>query len=115
MFTEARVFILLVYNSNMTTEEKVKLITRNCQEVLTEEDLKKLIESGKDIQHYIGFEISGLVHLGTGLMSMGKIADFLKINLKFIDFEFLQFITQTLLFFLLVSFLASPLVKFLFY
>ena len=66
----------------MTTEEKVKLITRNCQEVLTEEDLKKLIESGKDIQHYIGFEISGLVHLGTGLMSMGKIADFLKAGIK---------------------------------
>ncbi|MBU1117623.1 tyrosine--tRNA ligase [Patescibacteria group bacterium] len=62
----------------MTTEEKINLISRNCQEVLTEEDLKKLIESGKTIRHYIGFEISGLVHLGTGLMSMGKIADFLK-------------------------------------
>lgn len=29
-----------------------------------------------------GFEISGLVHLGTGLMSMGKIADFLKAGVK---------------------------------
>jgi len=70
--------LLIVYNSTMTTEEKINLISRNCQEVLTEEDLKKLIESGKTIRHYIGFEISGLVHLGTGLMSMGKIADFLK-------------------------------------
>lgn len=66
----------------MTTEEKMKLITRNCQEVLTEEDLKNLIESGKTINHYIGFEISGLVHLGTGLMSMGKIADFLKAGVR---------------------------------
>jgi tyrosyl-tRNA synthetase len=66
----------------MTTEEKIKLITRNCQEVLTEEDLKKLIESGTTINHYIGFEISGLVHLGTGLISMGKIADFLKAGVK---------------------------------
>lgn len=66
----------------MSTEEKMKLITRNCQEVLTEEDLKRLIESGKPINHYIGFEISGLVHLGTGLMSMGKIADFLKAGVK---------------------------------
>ncbi|MFA5894751.1 MAG: tyrosine--tRNA ligase [Candidatus Shapirobacteria bacterium] len=66
----------------MNTEEKIKLITRNCQEVLTEEDLKALVESGKEIQHYIGFEISGLVHLGTGLMSMGKIADFLKAGVK---------------------------------
>jgi tyrosyl-tRNA synthetase len=66
----------------MTTEEKMKLITRNCQEVLTVEDLKKLIESGKEINHYIGFEISGMVHLGTGLISMGKIADFLKAGIK---------------------------------
>ena len=66
----------------MNTEEKMKLITRNCQEVLTEEDLKTLIESEKEIKHYIGFEISGLVHLGTGLMSMGKIADFLKAGVK---------------------------------
>ena len=62
----------------MNTEEKMKLITRNCQEVLTEEDLKVLIESGKEIRHYIGLEISGMVHFGTGLMVMGKIADFLK-------------------------------------
>jgi tyrosyl-tRNA synthetase len=62
--------------------DKLKLINRNCQEVLTEEDLKKLIESGKPIVHYIGFEISGMVHLGTGLISMGKIADFLKAGVK---------------------------------
>lgn len=66
----------------MTTQEKIDLITRNCQEVLTQEDLKTLIESGKPINHYIGFEISGLVHLGTGLMSMGKIADFIKAGAK---------------------------------
>lgn len=66
----------------MTIEEKMHLITRNCEEVLTEADLEKLLKSGKTIQHYIGFEISGLVHLGTGLVSMGKIADFLKAGVK---------------------------------
>jgi tyrosyl-tRNA synthetase len=66
----------------MDTNEKIKLITRNCQEVLTENDLKNLIETGTDINHYIGFEISGMVHLGTGLISMGKIADFLKAGVK---------------------------------
>jgi|GEM_PF-32456 len=64
------------------TERKYKLIARNCQEVLTEDNLKKLIESGEEIRHYIGFEISGLVHLGTGLMSMGKIVDFIKAGIK---------------------------------
>jgi tyrosyl-tRNA synthetase len=66
----------------MDTNEKIRLITRNCQEVLTEEDLRNLIESGTEINHYIGFEISGMVHLGTGLISMGKIADFIKAGVK---------------------------------
>jgi len=66
----------------MDTNERIRLITRNCQEVLTEDDLKKLIENGTELKHYIGFEISGLVHLGTGLMSMGKIADFVKAGVK---------------------------------
>jgi len=66
----------------MNTKDKVKLITRNCQEVLTEVDLENLIDSGTELSHYIGFEISGMVHLGTGLISMGKIADFVKAGAK---------------------------------
>lgn len=69
-------------NFNLTIEEKIKLITRNCQEILIEEDLKNLLKSGTPLVHYIGFEISGMVHLGTGLVSMGKIADFLKAGVK---------------------------------
>ena len=72
----------ITVTTNGEVAEKLHLITRNCQEVLTVSDLKKLIESGEPIQHYIGFEISGLVHLGTGLMSMGKIADFVKAGVK---------------------------------
>ncbi len=59
----------------MTTEEKLKLSTRNLAEVLTESELKQLIESGAPLKHYIGFEISGKVHLGTGFATMLKIKD----------------------------------------
>ena len=59
----------------MTNEEKFNLITRNLEEVLTEEELKSLIESGTPLKHYIGFEISGKVHLGTGLICMQKVKD----------------------------------------
>ncbi len=69
-------------NNTLTIEEKVELISRNCQEVLTNDDLKNLIETNTPLTHYIGFEISGMVHLGTGLISMGKIADFLKAGVK---------------------------------
>jgi len=62
----------------MTNEDRINLITRNCEEIIIPEDLEKLVESGRPIKHYIGFEISGLVHLGTGLMAMGKIADFVQ-------------------------------------
>lgn len=60
----------------MTAEEKIKLITRNLEEVLTEEELKTLIDSSQPLRHYIGFEISGRVHLGTGLVCMQKVKDF---------------------------------------
>lgn len=58
----------------MGIEEKFKLITRNLEEVLTEEELKKLIESGKPLRHYIGLEISGKAHVGW-LFMMLKIKD----------------------------------------
>lgn len=48
----------------MTNEEKFSLITRNLEETLTEEELKDLIESGTPLKHYIGFEISGKLHIG---------------------------------------------------
>jgi tyrosyl-tRNA synthetase len=51
-------------------------ITRNLDEVLTREDLDRLVASGTPLKHYIGFEISGKIHLGTGLVCMGKIKDF---------------------------------------
>ena len=46
------------------------------EEVLTEQKLKEQIENHQKLKHYIGFEISGFVHFGTGLISMQKVADF---------------------------------------
>lgn len=66
----------------MEIKEKISLISRNCEEILTDSDLENLLKTGTELNHYIGFEISGLVHLGTGLVSMGKIADFLKAGVK---------------------------------
>lgn len=54
----------------------IDTITRNLDEVLTREDLASLLESGTPLRHYIGFEISGKIHLGTGLVCMGKVKDF---------------------------------------
>lgn len=66
----------------MTQEEKIRLITRNCEEVVTEEDLKSFLSNDVPLKHYIGFEISGKIHLGTGLMCMGKIKDFMDAGIE---------------------------------
>lgn len=58
----------------MTNEEKFNLITRNLEEVLTAEELKNLINSGTPLKHYIGFEISGKLHLGY-LFTLLKVKD----------------------------------------
>jgi tyrosyl-tRNA synthetase len=60
----------------LTSEERMNLIKRNTEEILTDEDLRVLLESDEKLKHYIGFEISGKPHLGHGLVCMSKVKDF---------------------------------------
>jgi tyrosyl-tRNA synthetase len=66
----------------MDNQKRFELIKKNAEEVMTEEDLKLLLESGTHIKHYIGFEISGKIHLGTGLMCMSKVKDFMDAGIE---------------------------------
>lgn len=59
----------------MNVEERAALIERNTAEILGADELRPLLDSGMPLQHYIGFEISGKAHLGTGLLSMAKVRD----------------------------------------
>jgi len=61
--------------SGMSVEEKLELIKRNTEEVLGEEELKKMLEEGEHLKHYIGFEISNKPHIGHGLVCMSKVKD----------------------------------------
>ncbi len=61
-----------------TAAHRLALIARNTAEVMGHDDLLQLLGTPTPIRHYIGFEISGKVHLGTGLVSMSKVADFLQ-------------------------------------
>jgi len=60
----------------MDIEKRIEIIKRNTEEILTEQDLRSLLEKKIKLKHYIGFEISGFIHLGTGLVCMGKVKDF---------------------------------------
>src|SRR6202050_1742317 len=51
------------------------LVERNTAEIIGADELPPLMDAGLAIRHYIGFEISGKAHLGTGLMSIAKVRD----------------------------------------
>ncbi len=59
----------------LSAEERFDLISRNTEEIIGEEDLKKMLGDGEKLKHYIGFEISGKPHLGHGLVCMSKVKD----------------------------------------
>ena len=58
----------------MDTEQRLSLITRNAEETVTVDELKELLTKNKQPSAYIGFEPSGLVHLGWALVA-SKIRD----------------------------------------
>ncbi|VVB81838.1 Tyrosine--tRNA ligase [uncultured archaeon] len=66
----------------MDVQKRFDFIARNTDEVLMPEELKALLETDTPLKHYIGFEISGRVHLGTGLVTGMKLSDFQKAGVK---------------------------------
>jgi tyrosyl-tRNA synthetase len=67
----------------MDIETKMELVKKKpTQEVVTDKSLREIFENYAHPRHYIGFEISGKVHLGTGLCTALKVKDFLKAGIK---------------------------------
>ncbi len=62
--------------------ERTRLITRNLEEVIGADEIPDLLEQGMPLRHYIGLEISGKLHLGTGLMCMQKVRDLQKAGVQ---------------------------------
>lgn len=68
----------------MDIETKIDLICRPpTEEVLTVEDLRRLLETEEHPIAYNGWEPSGLVHLGTGVICAYKMKDFVKAGIRF--------------------------------
>jgi tyrosyl-tRNA synthetase len=67
----------------MDLEKKIELVKRKpMEEIVTEEDLRRIFQNYAHPKHYIGFEISGMVHLGTGLCTALKLKDFVEAGIK---------------------------------
>jgi len=69
----------------MDLEKRIELITRiPTEEVVTDKELKQLLETKNKPLAYDGFEPSGMAHLGTGLMRAQKIKDLQEAGIDFI-------------------------------
>lgn len=63
-------------------EEVIKRLLSKTAEVITADEFKERINSGDNLTHYIGFEISGYVHIGQGIMSALVIKDLQALGVK---------------------------------
>ena len=63
----------------MDTESKIELVLKEpTEEVVTKDELVNLFNTNTNPRHYIGVEISGLLHLGSLILTGYKINDFIK-------------------------------------
>jgi tyrosyl-tRNA synthetase len=61
------------------------------EEILTEDQLINYVENGAKLKHYQGFEVSGFLHVGNGVVSAEKIKDFqeagIEVNIFLADYH----------------------------
>ncbi|MBS7643593.1 tyrosine--tRNA ligase [Candidatus Bathyarchaeota archaeon] len=70
----------------MDVETRLELVTKNTAEIVTITELKTLLETKQKPRAYWGFECSGLMHLGMGLVCGTKIKNMIDANFEFIIF-----------------------------
>jgi len=67
----------------MDIEDKLRLATRNVEEVVTLEELKELLETNDKPRAYVGYEPSGEIHLGH-MMTVQKLMDLQKVGFEIV-------------------------------
>src|SRR3989338_2936413 len=67
----------------MNTEERLELIKQVGEEIVTEEELKKLLDEKKHPVAYDGFEPSGKIHIAQAVMRSININKMLKAGCRF--------------------------------
>jgi len=70
----------------MDVETKLKLIEKNTAEIVTREELKLLLETNPSPKGYLGYEPSGLFHIGWMIWAR-KVKDLVDAGVKFILLE----------------------------
>ncbi len=67
----------------MNLDQRLNLVKEVGEEIITEEELKKLFESGEKLTAYDGFEPSGQIHIAQGILRAININKITKAGIKF--------------------------------
>lgn len=67
----------------MNIDEKIEIIKRNSEEIVTEKELRELLEEKENPIAYDGFEPSGLAHLAFGVFRPLLLKEFQKVGIRF--------------------------------
>jgi len=70
----------------LDTEARLDLTTRNTEEIITRDEMKSLLETKDRPRAYWGFESSGMMHIGMGLVCGRKILDLIDAGFDYIVF-----------------------------
>lgn len=67
----------------MNTQERLDLVKQVGEEIISEDELKALLESGGDLVAYDGFEPSGQIHIAQGLLRAINMNKMIKAGVRF--------------------------------
>ncbi len=67
----------------MTIQERLDLIKQVGEEIIDEDELKKLLESGVELIAYDGFEPSGQIHIAQGILRAINVNKMIQAGVKF--------------------------------
>lgn len=70
----------------MDLQKRIELTMRNTAEVVTPEEVRTLLETNNNPTAYWGFECSGLLHIGIGLVCSAKIKHMVNAGFKYTIF-----------------------------
>jgi tyrosyl-tRNA synthetase len=70
----------------MDTDTRFRLVSQNLQEIITRDELRELLETKDMPRGYVGFEPSGMMHAGTGLIVGKKMNDYVDAGFHFVIF-----------------------------
>ena len=67
----------------MSIQDRINLIKEVGEEIIQEEELKKLLESGEELIAYDGFEPSGQIHIAQGIVKAINVNKMTKAGIRF--------------------------------